>query len=90
MATEIRKDEWLSQKLDFAMTTLNELVEIDPDIRGGIPVVRGTRIPVARILAEIAADSRLSEIADDFGIDCDTLKKLLDGIATKVDRPMAT
>jgi uncharacterized protein (DUF433 family) len=90
MATKIRKEEWLSQKLDFAMTTLNESIEIDPDIRGGIPVVRGTRIPVARILAEVAADSRLSEIAEDFSIDRDTLKNLIDGIATKIDRPMAT
>jgi uncharacterized protein (DUF433 family) len=90
MATETRKDDWLSQRLDSALTVLSETVEIDPEIRGGVPVVRGTRVPVARILAELAGDSRLSEIADDLGVDLQTLKNLVNGIATKIERPMTT
>jgi uncharacterized protein (DUF433 family) len=70
----IREDEELAERLAVAMRLLNGAVEIDPEVRSGIPVVRGTRIAVSRILAEIADDYRLSEIADNLDIDNDMLK----------------
>jgi len=43
-------------------------IEINPDIHFGKPVIRGTRVPVTRILAEVAAGTSFAEIANQYGI----------------------
>ncbi len=44
----------------------NRWVESDPGTMGGLPVVRGTRIPVYTILGRIEEGETLDEIAHDF------------------------
>jgi uncharacterized protein (DUF433 family) len=66
---------------------LHDSVETDPEIRGGVPVIKGTRIPVSQILAEVAEDEKISAIADDFNLDVNTLMKLFEGMAIHLDRP---
>lgn len=83
----VREDEELTERLSVAMRLLSKSVEIDPDVRSGLPVVRGTRIAVSRIFAEIADDYRLSEIADNLDIDHDMLKDLIEGVSIRLDRP---
>src|SRR5262249_35193495 len=41
-------------------------VEIDPEVMGGVPVVRGTRIPVYTILGRIEEGETLDEVVRDF------------------------
>jgi uncharacterized protein (DUF433 family) len=36
------------------MMTMNERIVIDPAIQHGKPVIRGTRVPVARIIGGLA------------------------------------
>ncbi len=43
-------------------------VTIDPRIRFGQPVVKGTRVPIAVILDELAAGTPSAEIAREYGI----------------------
>jgi len=50
-------------------------------------VIKGTRFPVARVFAEISDDVTLSEIAEDFDLDVNVLKKLVEGIAILFERP---
>lgn len=38
----------------------------DPQISGGVPVVRGTRVPIRTILASLAEGARIEEILTDF------------------------
>jgi uncharacterized protein (DUF433 family) len=45
---------------------LNDLITIDPDIRGGKPCIRGTRITVYDILEYLAGGMSEAEILDDF------------------------
>ncbi len=37
------------------LLSMNERIEIDPRVCGGQPVVKGTRIPVAALLEQLAA-----------------------------------
>lgn len=38
------------------------IIQHDPKVLGGQPVIRGTRVPVARVLALIGLDYRLSDL----------------------------
>ncbi|WP_295436570.1 DUF433 domain-containing protein [uncultured Thiodictyon sp.] len=48
------------------MIDLNALIAIDPDIRGGKPCIRGTRITVYDILEYMAGGISEAEILADF------------------------
>lgn len=78
----------LKSQLEAAARMLQDSVTLDSNIRGGVPVVRGTRVPVARILAEVADDASLSEISDDLDLDREVLIKLINGLANYLDRPV--
>lgn len=45
---------------------IGELIARDPEICGGQPVIRGTRIPLRTILASIAEGDTVEEILADF------------------------
>lgn len=62
--------------------------EIDPMRRSGVPVLQGTRFPLYRILSELAADHRMSDLAGDYCLDVPTLKGFLEGLARLFDRPV--
>ena len=38
----------------------------DPQICGGEPVIKGTRVPIRTILASLAEGARIEEIVEDF------------------------
>ncbi len=57
---------------------MNTHIEINPDIRHGKPVIRGTRVPVARILGELSAGATLQQIQTDYGITADDIRAALD------------
>lgn len=48
------------------MIDLNERIAIDPDVRGGKPCIRGTRITVYDILEYMAGGMSEEEILADF------------------------
>lgn len=48
------------------MIDLNEFIAIDPDIRGGKPCIKGTRITVYDILEYMAGGMSETEILADF------------------------
>jgi uncharacterized protein (DUF433 family) len=66
---------------------LRDSIDIDPGKRGSVPVIKGTRVPVAMILAELAEDVTASSIASDLGLDFAVIQKILHGIAIHLDRP---
>ena len=41
---------------------------IDPSIRSGRPVIRGTRVPVDIIVGRVAAGMAIPSVADEYGI----------------------
>ena len=44
------------------------MISIDPEIRHGKPVIKGTRVPVDIILGSLGGGMGLKEIANEYGI----------------------
>lgn len=81
---------WLTQRLLSAARNLSQLITLDPAVRGGVPVLAGTRLPLARILAEVADDRQLSEIADDHELPAEMLMRIFAALAASLERPFTT
>ena len=78
----------LRRRLEYAARILENSIEISNETRGGVPVVRGTRMPVSRVLAELADNVRIEEFGEDYEIDVAKLKELLQGLSVYLDRPL--
>ena len=50
-------------------TPMNERIIIDPEIQHGKPVIRGTRVPVTRIVGGLAGGMTVEEIIREYDID---------------------
>lgn len=48
------------------MTSLKDLIVKDPDILGGTPVFRGTRVPLQALFDSIESDETLEEFLEGF------------------------
>ncbi len=53
---------------------MNERIAIDAQIQHGKPVIRGTRVPVVRILAEVAGGMSFEEIGREYGVTREDIK----------------
>jgi len=84
---DLRHETWIAERLRIAATMLRDSIDIDPEKRGSVPVIKGTRVPVATVLAELAEDANVSSIADDLGLDSAVLQGMLHGMAIHLDRP---
>lgn len=47
---------------------MRERIVIDPKIQHGKPVIKGTRVPVARIIEGLAGGMEIKEICDEYGL----------------------
>ncbi len=47
---------------------MNERIVIDPEIQHGKPVIRGTRVPVARILGGLAGGMTTEDIMREYEV----------------------
>jgi len=43
-----------------------DAIESSPEVQGGVPVFRGTRVPVATMIDYLEAGDRLADFLDDF------------------------
>lgn len=82
-------EQWLAERTRQAALELHDCVEVDANKLGGVPVLKGTRISVAQILAEIGEGQSIQAVADDFGLDVAQVRKLVTGLAICIDRPLA-
>jgi uncharacterized protein (DUF433 family) len=48
------------------MNASDSVVHVDPEILGGTPVFRGTRVPVKNLLDYLTAGDTLDQFLDDF------------------------
>lgn len=56
---------------------VRERVIIDPRIQHGKPVIRGTRVPVARVIAELAEDMTKEEVMREYEITAEDVQAAL-------------
>lgn len=72
---------------------MHERIEIDSTIQHGRPVIRGTRVPVIRILGELAGGMTREKIAEEYGVALDDVVAAIDYAAALVEqeqrRPVA-
>ena len=48
--------------------SMSDRIVIDPAIQHGKPVIRGTRVPVVRILGGLAGGMSMDEIIQEYGV----------------------
>lgn len=48
-------------------------ISIDPEIQGGKPVIKGTRIPVSRVLGALSGGANYRELCEDYQLQTDDI-----------------
>ena len=62
-------------------------IVVDPDLLGGQPTVRGTRLSVSHILACLSEGMTVDEIAEDYpGFPAESLSEILRFASEQIDR----
>lgn len=56
---------------------MNERIVIDPTIQHGKPVIRGTRVPVARIVGGLAGGMTIEEVQAEYEITAEDVRAAL-------------
>ncbi len=47
---------------------MNDRIEINPEIQHGKPIIKGTRVPVARIVGGLAAGMSMEEVVKEYEV----------------------
>lgn len=64
---------------------MQERIIIDPRIQHGKPIVRGTRVPVVRILGGLAGGMTLEAVCQEYGITPDDVRAALEYATHVID-----
>jgi uncharacterized protein (DUF433 family) len=64
---------------------MNQRITLDPKIHHGKPVIRGTRVPVSRIIGGLAGGMSHQEIIKEFEITDKDIQAALDYAADLID-----
>ena len=57
---------------------MNERIAIDPRICHGRPVIRGTRVPVSRVIGYLAGGMSFEDVQKDYDLTTDDVRAALD------------
>lgn len=57
---------------------MNERITIDPMIQHGKPVIRGTRVPIVRLLGGLATGMSKEELAEEYDVSVEDVLAALD------------
>jgi len=64
---------------------MNDRIAIDPKVQHGKPVVRGTRVPVSRVLGCVAGGMRIEAIQADYDISAEDIRACVEFANTLVE-----
>jgi len=64
---------------------MNGRIAIDPSVQHGKPVIRGTRVPVVRVLGGLAGGMTSQEICHEYGINEEDIAAALEFAAELVE-----
>lgn len=65
---------------------MNDRIVLDPRIQHGKPVIRGTRVPVSRIVGGLAGGMTFREIETEYGVTPGDIRAALEFANELVDR----
>ena len=83
----VRAVEWYIECALAGTRLIRDSVVVDPDRRGGVPVLTGTGFTVSQTLVELADSSGVVEVADEFDLDADVIRKMLNGLSLLLGKP---
>ena len=64
---------------------MSERIIIDPEVQHGKPVIRGTRVPITRIVGGLAGGMTTEEIIQEYGITEEDVRAALAYTAELID-----
>jgi uncharacterized protein (DUF433 family) len=64
---------------------MSDRISIDPAVQHGKPVIRGTRVPVARILGSLAGGMSREEIVDEYRVTLDDIAAAMEFATERID-----
>jgi len=65
---------------------MNERIVVDPRIQHGKPVIRGTRVPAARIVGGLAGGMTFEQIQKEYGVTAEDVRAALEFAAQIIDQ----
>lgn len=65
---------------------MHDRIEIEPAIQHGKPVIRGTRVPVVRILGGLAGGMSIQEISHEYDVTEDDVRAALAYASEVIDQ----
>ena len=83
------RETWVAEQVRQAMLALRDCIEFSPYKMGGVPVLKGTRFPVAQIFAQLADGDTVAELAENFELESERISTLLHALAAYINRPVA-
>ena len=57
---------------------MNDRIVIDPKIQHGKPIIRGTRVPVARIVGGLAGGMSFEQVCQEYGVTDEDIRAALE------------
>ena len=57
---------------------MNERIVLDPEICHGKPIIRGTRVPVARVIGYLASGMSFEDVQRDYDLTAEDVRAALD------------
>lgn len=85
----LQPEQWLIERIRHASRELSDCVKVNPQKLSGVPVLKGSRISVAQILAEIGEGRTAAEVAADLELDASLVQRLVQGLAVCLDGPIS-
>jgi uncharacterized protein (DUF433 family) len=67
------------------MQQLLSRIAVDSEIQGGRPVIKGTRIPVSRIVGALSAGATFDELREDYSLQDEDIRAALAYAAKALD-----
>jgi uncharacterized protein (DUF433 family) len=80
--------DWYVQCNLLGYSLLREVLEINPNRHGGVPVLRGTRFTAGQVLAELAESESVSTIAENYDLNPQHIEDMLNGLSLILMRPL--
>jgi len=59
------------------MADWNERIVVDPKVQHGKPVIRGTRVPVARLVGGLAGGMTFEQVVEEYGVTTEDIRAAL-------------
>ena len=78
--------EWYIECQLYGWLMLEQQIEIDHDRRGGVPLLRGTGFTVAHIFDERAESVAVVEVVDNFDLQVEQIRDILNGFSLIMQR----